>query len=52
MLTYMDQRTFKLLLNRLVNKYKLRPQEYILAEQKLIIFIVIYRGGLSIRITK
>jgi len=23
-LTYMDQRTFKLLLNRLVNKYKLR----------------------------
>ena len=44
-LTRMDQRTFKLLLDRLVNEYKLRPQEYISAEQKLMIFIAIYRGG-------
>ena len=52
MLTYIDQRTFKLLLNWLVNKYELRPQECISAEQKLMIFMAIYRGGLSIRITK
>ena len=48
-LTRMDQRMFKLLLDRLVNKYKLRPQECISAEQKLIIFMALYGGGLSIR---
>ena len=49
-LTCIDQRMFKLLLDWLVNEYKLRPQEYISAEPKLMIFIAIYRGGLSIRI--
>ena len=49
-LTCIDQRTFKLLLNRLVNEYELRPQEYISAEQKLMIFMALYRGGLSMRI--
>jgi len=49
-LTCMDQRTFKLLLDRLVNEYELRLQECILVEQKLIIFMAIYRGGLSMRI--
>src|SRR6266702_7765995 len=34
-LTHIDQRTFKLLLNWLINKYKLHPQECISAEQKL-----------------
>jgi hypothetical protein len=48
-LTRMDQRTFKLLLDRLVNEYELRPQECILVEQKLIIFMAIYGGGLGIR---
>ena len=51
-LTCIDQRTFKLLLDRLVNKYKLRPQECISAKQKLMIFMAIYRGGLSIRMAK
>ena len=52
MLTHIDQRMFKLLLNQLVNEYKLRPQECISAEQKLMIFMAIYGGGLSIRIAK
>jgi len=38
---------FKLLLNRLVDDYGLYTQEGILAEQKLIIFIARYGGGLS-----
>ena len=48
-LTRMDQRTFKLLLDRLVNEYELRPQEYISAEQKLMIFMAICGGGLGMR---
>src|SRR6266700_7115136 len=52
MLTYIDQRTFKLLLNWLINKYKLHPQECISAEQKLMIFIAIYRGGLNIKMAR
>ena len=48
-LTCMDQRTFKLLLDRLVNEYELCPQECILVEQKLMIFMVIYGEGLNIR---
>ena len=38
---------FKLLLNRLVDDYRLYTQEGISAEQKLIMFIARYRGGLS-----
>jgi len=49
MLTYIDQRTFKLLLDWLVNEYELRLQECISAEQKLMIFMVIYGEGLNIR---
>jgi len=48
-LTRLNQRMFKLLLNRLVNGYKLHTQEGVSVEQKLIMFMARYRGGLTRR---
>jgi len=47
--TRLDQRSFKLLLNQLVNKYSLYPQAGLSAAQKLMIFMSICGGGLSMR---
>ena len=47
--TRLDQQSFKLLLNRLVNKYSLCPQAGLSAAQKLMIFMSICGGGLSMR---
>ena len=45
--TRLNQRMFKLLLNRLINNYGLYAQEGISAEQKLMMFIARCGGGLS-----
>lgn len=47
--TRLDQRTFQLLLEQLVNQYNLREQEGISAAQKLMIFMAIVGGGQSMR---
>ena len=47
--TRLNQQSFKLLLDQLVNKYNLCPQEGLSAAQKLIIFMSICGGGLSMR---
>jgi hypothetical protein len=45
--TRLNQRMFKLLLNRLVNNYELYTQEGISVEQKLMIFIARCGGRLT-----
>ena len=45
--TRLDQRMFKLLLNRLVSDYGLYAQEGISAEQKLMMFMARCGGGLT-----
>ena len=47
--TRLNQQSFKLLLNQLVNKYNLCLQEGLSAAQKLMIFMLICGGGLSMR---